>query len=271
MSNHPVSITFSTAYFYIDQIIMKLKYIFFFFFLAFLHMTVQARQDRSVEVDDASIDMRVYPAKGDVLLLGFPCDEGKSTAEEKTSMSLAEDGIEVWMTDLLSSYMLPDLPSSLAEIPAEAIVKIIDEAMKTGKTVYLIASGSDTELVLRGASQWEAKHNKSLAGAVLLFPRLYEDAPEPGVEPDYISAVGKTRLPLMILEGARTPNQWSVNKLVRALQKGGSSVYAKLIPSVRGYFYSRQDANRSEEVVTSQLAGLIKVSLYYLERAKSND
>jgi hypothetical protein len=242
-----------------------------FWLLATIASAGQVKQIKTIELDDASIEVRVFSASGDVLLLGFPCDEGKSLEEEKTAMSLSQDGIEVWMPDLLSAYMLPDLRSSLTDIPVQAVMALIDKAMSTGKTVYLIASGPDTELVLRGASQWEKKHHKSLAGAVLLFPRLFQQSPEPGVEPKYVDAVGKTRLPVMVLEGERTPNQWGINKLVRALQKGGSPVYAKLLPSVRGYFYSRQDANRSEEVMTSQLAGLIKVSLYYLKRAKSHD
>jgi hypothetical protein len=46
-------------------------------------------------------------------------------------------------------------------------------------------------------------------------------------------------------------------------------VHAKLIPDVRGYFFKRQDANMPEEVVTTQLAGLIKASLFFLGRTDS--
>ena len=72
------------------------------------------------------------------------------------------------------------------------------------------------------------------------------------------------RLPIMLLEGGRTPNRWGINTLSQELQKSGSEVTSKIIPKVRGYFFKRQDANRSEDVVTSQMAGLIKVSLFYL-------
>ncbi|MGV6857981.1 MAG: hypothetical protein ACWA5X_03320 [bacterium] len=41
---------------------------------------------------------------------------------------------------------------------------------------------------------------------------------------------------------------------------------SKLIPDVRGYFFKREDANMPEEVVTSQLSGVIKASLYYLKK-----
>ena len=234
-------------------------------------MTVHAVELKTLEINDTSVDIRVFAAEGDTLLLGFPCDEGKSVAEERTAQSLADDGIEVWMPDMLTAYMLPKLRSSLHEIPTDDLAIIIGEAMKTGKDVYLVASGPDTELILRGAQQWEATQNDKLKGAVLLFPRLYGKAPQPGQIPEYVDVVGKTQLPLLVLEGERTPNRWSVDHLKKALAQGGSDVVVKVIPAVRGYFFKRDDANRSEEVVTSQLAGLIKVGLFYLKRESTND
>lgn len=231
-----------------------------------------AKETKTIETSDTEIDIRIFPAKGNVLLLGFPCDEGKSIAEEKTAMSLAEDGIEVWMPDMLSGFMLPKVRSSLSNISTESITAVINEATKTGKKVYLIASGPDTELILRGASKWEAndKHTK-LAGAVLMFPRLFKESPVPGEIPQYQDAVGKTQLPILLLEGERTPNRWGINTLSHELEKNGSKVISKVIPNVRGYFFKRKDANRSEDVVTSQMAGLIKVSLFYLEEKENND
>jgi len=259
-----------------NQFMMKLKIaLFYISLLAFLG-PLQAKEVRTLESGDTEIDVRIFPAKGDTLLLGFPCDEGKSIAEEKVAASLAEDGVEVWMPDLLGSFMLPRVRSSLANINTEALLTLIEEASKTGKKIYLIASGPDTELVLRGASGWEAinneaKNNGLLSGAILMFPRLFKHEPEPGKIPEYIDIVGKTRLPIMLLEGGRTPNRWGIGTLQQALEKGGSQVTAKVIPMVRGYFFKRQDANRSEDVVTSQLAGMIKVSLFYLQEGEIND
>ena len=255
------------------QTMMKLKTVLIYLTLLVLASSVQAKEIKTIETDDADIEVRVFPAAGNILLLGFPCDEGRSIAEEKTAISLAEDGVEVWMPDMLSGFMLPKVRSSLAAISTDTLIAIIDEATRTGKQVYLIASGPDTELVLRAASQWEALVNESekdsekkqLAGAILMFPRLFKETPVPGKMPAYVDAVGKTRLPIMLLEGGRTPNRWGINTLSHELQKSGSKVTAKVIPKVRGYFFKRQDTNRSEDVVTSQMAGLIKVSLFYLE------
>ncbi len=243
---------------------MNLRTVSLYFLLLLFASNVQAKVIKNIETDDADIEVRVFPAEGNILLLGFPCDEGKSIAEEKTAQSLSEDGVEVWMPDMLGGFMLPKVRSSLNSIPTETITAIIAEALKTGKKVYLIASGPDTELVLRAASEWEAEGHDPVAGAILMFPRLFKDAPVPGEVPEYVDAVGKTRLPIMLLEGGRTPNRWGLNTLSQKLHKSGSEVTSKVIPKVRGYFFKRQDANRSEDVVTSQMAGLIKVSLFYL-------
>ncbi len=235
-------------------------------------LLAEAREIRLFETAELEVEVRVFPAQGDVLLLGFPCDEGKSNAEEKTAQSLANDGIEVWMPDLLSAYMLPKIKSSLGQIEDTVLATLIDAAMKTGKQVYLVASGTDTQLVLRGAQHWEADvENPALGGAVLLFPRLYKGEPQPGIKPEYQDVVGATRLPIMLMEGERTPNRWGLMDMTNALSQGGSPVISKIIPMVRGYFFKREDANRSEDVVTSQLAGLIKVSLFYLNQEVPHD
>ncbi len=224
--------------------------------------------------DDSEIDVRIFSAtkdsENDKLLIGFACDQGSSVAEEKTSQALANDGIEVWMPDMLSAYMLPKLRSSLSDIPTDGLIKIIEEAKKTKKKIYLVASGPDTELILRAVADWEKNHGTAdnlLGGAILMFPRLNKGKPEPGKAPVYQDAVGKTKSPLIVLEGERTPNRWGIGHLTNSLKKGGSTVYAKLIPGVRGYFFKRNDPNIPEDLVTSQMSGLIKASLFFLGKA----
>ncbi len=255
------------------RLIKSLQQILLILLVSFPAFVLAEAETETLEIgDEAEVDIRVFKADGDKLLLGFACDEGQSVSEEATAMSLAEDGVEVWMPDMLGGYMLPKTRSSIYSIPSEGLYSVIERAMETGKKVFLIASGPDTELVLRVANEWEAKHDGAagLAGVVLLFPRLNEGKPEPGKEPEYVEAVGKTKeVPLLVLEGERTPNRWGVKHLTTALAAGGSHVHAKLIPDVRGYFFKRQDANMPEEVVTTQLAGLIKASLFFLGRTDS--
>ncbi len=239
--------------------------------LASINSPSVAREIRTLTTgEDTEIEVRTFPANGDTLLLGFPCDEGAGVNQEATARVLEEDGVEIWMPDLLTAYMLPKTRSSLHRIPDDVLMKLLEEAVKTGKKVFLIASGPDGELVLRAAALWERKYrtgprSHALQGAILLYPRLLKGKPEPGREPRYIDAVGKTRLPIMVLEGERTPNRWGIGHLTNALKAGGSDVYAKLIPKVRGYFVEREDTSPPEAIVARQLPGLIKASLYFLK------
>ena len=237
-----------------------------FFILSTLSI---AQEITTIEIPSGEdIELRIFPANGDALLLGFPCDFGKSKNEEAVAKSLAEDGLEVWMPDILSTYMLPKVRSSLAEIENEDLAYIVQKAAKTGKNIYLIASGPDAQLALRAAAKWREKYSNinNLKGLILLFPRLNDGKPTPGIEPKYVKAVGTTKTPIMVLEGGRTPNRWGLQHLNAKLGVGGSKVISKVIPGVRGYFFKRKDPNRAEDIVTSQLSGLIKVSLFYLQK-----
>ncbi len=215
------------------------------------------------------VDIRKYAAQGDTMLLGFACDEGTGPAEMDTASLLADTDFEIWMPDLLSAHLLPKLRSSIREIPVEDVVSLIDEALASSdKALYLISSGPGAALLLEGLVLWEQANPErldQLKGVIMLYPRLNEGEPEPGKDIVYIDAVGKTKTPIAILEGAKTPNSWALDDLQARLEVGGSLVTTALIPGVRGYFYERQEQNLWEDIVTDQLAGLVRASVIKLE------
>jgi hypothetical protein len=232
-----------------------------------------SKEIKNIELPSGEdLEIRVFNAQGKDLIIGLPCDFGKSNNEELTAQDLAGDGYEVWMPDLLSSQMLSKVRSSYKKIPDDDLNYILEQAQKTGKDIYLLASGPDAELLLNVIKSWELKNETSnLRGGVLLFPRLVDGKPTPGVAPKYVDSVGKTKAPLMLIEGGRTPNRWGLKHLENSLSKGGSKVISKIVPDIRGYFFKRADPNRAEKVVTSQLSGLIKVSLFYLKEENKNN
>jgi hypothetical protein len=215
------------------------------------------------------VDIRQYKADGDKLLLGFACDEGTGQAAMDAASLLSDTEMEIWMPDLLSAHFLPKLKSSLAEIPAEDVVMLIDAAIASSdKQVYLISSGGGSAVLLRGLVQWEQENPgrlDELHGVILLYPRLNAKPPEPGKDPVYIDAVGKTQTPIAILEGAKTPNSWALPALKEKMQAGGSLVITALIPGVRGFFYERDKQTLPEDIATSQLAGLVRASVIKLD------
>lgn len=250
------------------------KYALFFSLPLLFSFTVavsnEASYDSITTEDGSEIDIRVFDsnnASKHPLILGFACDAGNGFNEVKTAENLSSDGYNVWMPDILGSLMLPKLKSSVNSIDESVIVDLVHKARQThDHPIYLIASGSDTSFLLRGLSL--LTHNE-VAGAILLFPRLMKHSPEPGVEPVYVDAVGKSNVPLLILEGERTPNRWGLNHLKQKLGAGGSPVYSKLIPNTRGFFYQRDNKNTSERLVTDQLPGLIKASIFFMENKKN--
>lgn len=218
-----------------------------------------------------SVDIRQYKADGDTLLLGFACDEGTGAAEMNAASILSDTDMdmEIWMPDLLSAHFLPKLKSSYKQVPTEDVVTIIDAAIDASeKRIYLISSGQGSGVLLRGLAQWEQDNPDrldSLQGVVLLYPRLNAAPPEPGKDPIYINAVGKTKTPIAVLEGAKTPNSWALPGLKQELEANGSLVTTAIIPGVRGFFYERENQSLPEDIVTSQLAGLVRASVIKLD------
>lgn len=238
-------------------------------FTAIFPLFAFAKDIQTLELPSGEeMDMRIFPAQGDSLILGFACDFGEGKNQEYTAQSLADDGIEVWMPDFLSSYMFTKTKSDLDKIPHKDLMKVLQLALETGKKVYLLSSGMESKLPLNTLA--DAEHNKmaldNFAGVLLLFPRLYDKTPEPGVEPTYVASVGQTTKPIMIIEGGNTPNKWGLAHLKSKLETSGSEVVTKVIPDIRGYFFSRKDPNREEDVVTSQLSGVIKTGLFFIDK-----
>ena len=216
------------------------------------------------------VPLRIYPAKGDTLLLWFVCEEGHSANESRTARELASHGYETWFPDMLDAHFLPALPSSLEQLPPEEIKEIIAHAVRlSGKKIVLVTSAHGATPILRGAKAWQDEATEpgrsALAGAVLFYPDLYSVAPAPGVEAQYHPIVAQTRLPLFIYQGQLSPGRWWLEHLKVEFARGGAKVQSKVLPKVRSHFYVRQDATAEENAMAEKLPELIQDALKTLE------
>ena len=210
--------------------------------------------------DEIDVEIDIYQSNGDKVFIWLACNQGSEGAETRSANVLVKQGIEVWLPDMLSAHFLPPGPSNIFKIPGEEVAAIIDEVVNElpGKSIYLVAGGRSAVPLLRGAYSWEKRNpDKNLAGAIVFFPRLTSLKPEPGKDPVYIDAVGKVRLPVIILEGERTPNRWGLPHLLKQFRKNSGLVHAELLPKVRGYFYVRGDATPAEQEMTLKLPQLL--------------
>lgn len=220
--------------------------------------------------DDIDVSISIFPATNNrnKVLLWLACNEGSEGTETRAAAKLNKHGIDVWLPDFLSAHFLPQGPSSIYKITGTEVNAVISEIVKQrpGADIYLVAAGRANAPLLRGAAEWEKNPaNKALKGMLMFYPRLNLLEPVPGNEPVYIEAVGKTRLPIIILEGARTPNRWGLPHLQKALEKNGSPVSFSILPKVRGYFYTRPKKTSAEEALSKKVHELILNNLSLLE------
>lgn len=216
--------------------------------------------NRNVSAGDADIPVTVYPAPGKSLVLWFPSEFGVLAAEHIAARHLAEKGHEVWLPDLYGARFLPVVPSSAETLPAEDVYQVIRAAAQPPKQkIWLLTAGRGAKYVLEGARLWQQREgrHKPLAGAVLLYPNLYDKQPEPGEDAGYLPIAGDTRLRITILQGELSPWYWTLDSLQSTLRHKGSQVSVESFPGIRDRFHFRDSATPPERALGERLPEVI--------------
>ena len=231
--------------------------------LLLLSVAGAASETRDLYLPDRTeVSIRIAPATGDTLLLWLPSGIPVATHDADIARGIGALGIEVWRPDVLEAHFLPNLESSLAQVPDSDIVALIDAARATGKRVALLASAHAAALALRGAQAWQVQHpgDRGLLGAILLHPNLYLGPPEPGHEARFHPVVGNTSMPVVIVQPGNSPTRFRVGALRAALERGGARVHVQVLPGVRDRYYFRADATPAEDAATAGLPALVKAA-----------
>ena len=240
------------------------------FFCMLLNVAWASGESRSIHVaPEVDVPVTVYGAGNPKLILWLPSEMGVVNADLTVAAQLARQGFEVWVADLFSARFLPVIPSSLHAIPCSDITQLLRAAAPHHTKIYLLSSGHGAGLALEGARCWQQSDPPHpIDGAVLLFPNLYADRPEPGEAPSYLPIASRTRLPIFILQGNLSPWYWYLDEMQITLERGGSEVAVKILPGMRDRFYFRDDALPRERELGGRLAALISESIDHLPRKK---
>jgi len=239
----------------------------FSLFFIFCISAAACATTRSIQVaPDVDVPVSVYGQSQQRLILWLPSEHGVVGPEHALAAQLAKRGYEVWVADLFAARFLPVTRSSLNEIPAADVARLLQAAAQQHHHITLISSGQGASRALEGAQLWQQtqRTHRALAGAVLLFPDLYAASPEAGEAPTYLPVVSQTRLHLAVIQGERSPWYWQLDDLKSKLEQGGSRVQIKTLPGIRDRFYFREDANPSEHAAGRQLAATIHRSIQQL-------
>lgn len=194
---------------------------------------------------------------------------GLLAEEQRAAETLARQGMQVWLTDWLAPYFLPQTAGSLDAVPVADLVDWL-EAMRmrhAGRALVLLASGHATVLPLRAAAAWQARHRAEppVAGAVLLWPLLYRD-PEPGEDPQYDPVVSQTKLSLHLLVPMSSAGYWWREAMQAAFEAAGSRVHITVLPGLRDRFYHRGDATAQEQAEGARLGEILAPHLQALSK-----
>lgn len=197
---------------------------------------------------------------GGAVVLWFTGQYGRLEEEHRAAAHLAGSGMEVWLTDWLAPYFLPQVAGSLAEVPDADLAEWLEQMRlrHAGRPLVLVASGHACALPLRAAAAWRVRYGAPapVAGAVLLWPLLYQ-ALEPGEEPEYEPVVAQTRLDLAILVPMSSAGYWWREAMQAAFEAAGSQVRLTVLPGLRDRFYHRGDANAFEQAEGARLGEIL--------------
>jgi hypothetical protein len=201
---------------------------------------------------------RQYAAPQGPLLLWFTGQYGEVEAERRAAAGLAAKGAEVWLTDWLAPYFLPQLPGSMAQVPDRDLGDWLAAIHRRhpGRPLLLLASGHTADLALRAAREARDRQGVDTSGAVLLFPLLYRGL-EAGEEPDYAAVVDATRQRLAVLVPKASAGYWWRDRLKERLEAAGSRVRLTVLPGLRDGFYRRADATEQEMAAGTRLGDTV--------------
>ncbi len=225
-------------------------------------------QAHSITLDDeAALDIEVYPAKGKHLILWLPSEEGLSPRQTTTATAMAELGLEVWIPDLHGAWFIPVGRYSLNNVDPSVIQQLLETALASKKTVYVMASDRTNALALRGIRRYQqsGEPTHQLGGLLGFNPNLFIRTPRSGETARLLSIATASNTPIYLLQPKNSSSYWRTAELVAALSVGGSPVFIQTLYEVGEHFYLRAQFSPQEAQMSQHLPGMLVKAITQLE------
>ena len=268
------TLSFNKSYFLPDRYLYS-RFLFACFIyiseILFLNASV-ASMSQSLKIHSGlEIDFNYQASKdnkADTLLLVIPSEHGLQTAEKSLLKILPDFNIDVWTSNLLDSYFLPNSASNLEKIPAQDIQQILKKLhAKTNKKIIILTTGRGAIPVLRALASWPDKVSPSyLTGLILMHPKLFMKTPEPGLVAKVMPSVKNTNQLIYLIQPQQSPFWWNRNIAIEGLQQSGSDVFIRPLKNIRNRYYFRPDATKEEQRLTTKYPLLIYNAISQLKR-----
>ncbi|MBW5289667.1 MAG: thioredoxin family protein [Candidatus Ruthia sp. Apha_13_S6] len=191
-----------------------------------------------------TISADVYSADTQVLFLYLPSERGFGKGYVPTVQQLAFFGVDVWVLDLHSSYMVPKHRSSINRFKVEDVLEIVSIAKRKGfEKIFFLTSGRGAQLALKTAHQWQLKNPKSnlIKGHIFHSPYLIHGKPELGAKAEYVDISTVSNLPIYLLLPQFGTKYFRADEIFEQLKIGGSSIFTHRLKGAHGGFHMRNE------------------------------
>ena len=150
--------------------------------------------------DDTEVEVSVLAAEQPLArVLWLPSEHGHPDGMRQVAQALTRWGVEVWLPDLFAAWFLSPSPSSVNEIPAAALGRLVQVARRDNLPLFVVAEDRGALLAVRA---WQAaQQNGPLrhAGLILINPNLYVATPVPGQTARYWPEAGRLNAPVWVM------------------------------------------------------------------------
>lgn len=200
-------------------------------------------------------DYQTFPAEGERLLLWVTSEQGRTEPEVQAAEKLARQGVEVWSLDLVNTYFLPQLPSSMDRVPLQDLTDWLRSAEASGKRVTVYAVARAAVPVLRAAAQLEPALRDRLC-LLLMYPNLYTAA-EPLAEPDYLDLGTLSGLRVKILQPRRSAATPWLPSMLEHLTQLGATVGQAMLENLRESYWARETPTDFEVAESQRMDAML--------------
>lgn len=200
-------------------------------------------------------DYQAFPAKGERLLLWVASERGRADPELQAARKLAAQGVEVWSLDLVNAYFLPQLPSSMDEVPAQDLADWLRAAQASGKQVAVYAVARAAAPVLQAAARLDPAQRSRLC-VLLMYPNLYTQA-EALAEPDYLDVGALSGLRVRVLQPRRSAATPWLPGLLDHLALHGASVSRVILENLRESYWARETPTEFEVAESQRMDAML--------------
>jgi hypothetical protein len=198
---------------------------------------------------------RVFPAKGDRLVLWVASERGLAKPEIETAHKLAAQGVEVWAIDLLEAYFLPQLASGMDDVPQQDMADWLRAAQGGKKRATVVAIARAAVPVLRGLARIDPVQ-RSRVCVLLIHPNLYTVA-EPLNEPEFLNVGDLSGLRIRVLQPRRSAATPWLPGLLDGLALQGASVSSAILENLRESYWMRESPTPFEVAEAQRMDALV--------------